>query len=82
MSEDLTPGEVGRAVAALTESMTRLTDTVSDLAARDKADLLRFKYLDARLAALEALKAWAVRIVLALVLTAVVGGVLVERTGL
>ena len=71
--DDLTPSEVARALNALTRSTESLTATVSKLASRDAADLQRFAHHEQRIAALEDWQRWAVRVVLGLVITAVVG---------
>ena len=75
---DYTPGEVARALASLTRSTEALTTTVSTLASRDAADLERFKHHDARISALESWQTWAMRIVLAAVIMAVIGLVVYE----
>lgn len=75
---DYTPGEIARALAALTESTKALTDTVTKMSARDAADLERFKHHEARISTLESWQTWAMRIVLAAVIMAVIGLVIYE----
>lgn len=70
--EDMTLGEVGRRLATLTDTTSGLAEQVGELVSRDRADLLRFEHLGARVAALETIVSrltWTV-------VTAVVGAVL------
>lgn len=76
MGEDYTPGEMARALRALTRSTEQLAATVNELASRDRADLLRFEHLAQRIEVLESWQTWAMRIVLGVVITAAIGLVL------
>lgn len=73
--DDITIGELGRRVDVLTVSISTLTETITKVATRDAADLVRFEALDNRIRRLETGTAWLIGLVVAAVLAAVLKGV-------
>lgn len=76
--QDITLGEVGRRLDALTVALGGVQGTLGGLVARDAGDHVKLATIADRVSTLEAWQTWAVRIVLGLVITAVVGWAIVS----
>lgn len=71
--DDVTLGEVARRLDRLADAVDGMSQQVSELGSRDRADLLRFQQLDARLAAIESTQTWITRLVWAAIIAAILG---------
>ncbi|KZM76634.1 hypothetical protein [Cellulosimicrobium sp. I38E] len=75
---EVTHGEVVRALGALETKVDVLTAAVNSASTKSAADYVRIGHLEARIVALEDWQKWAQRLVLAAVIAAVVGLVIVD----
>lgn len=76
-TQEVTLGEVSRGLADVETQLEKLTDAVNTSTTKSAADFVRLGHIEARVGALEDWQKWAMRVVLGLVLTAVVGLVIV-----
>jgi len=76
--QDITLGEVGRRLDVMTATLGGVQETLGGLVALDAGDRERLKALERRVDGLEGWKTWAVRVVLGLVISAVIGWRLVS----
>lgn len=75
---EVTHGEVVRALGALETKVDVLTTAVNASNQKSAADYVRIGHLEARIVALEDWQKWAQRLILAAVIAAVIGVVIVD----
>lgn len=74
----VTLGEVSRSLEGVEKQLETLTVAVNTSSTKSAADYVRIGHLEARIVALEDWQKWAMRVVLGLILTAVVGVVILD----
>lgn len=75
--QDITLGEVGRRLDLMTATLGGVQEKLGGLVAHDAGDRAKLEALTERVSNLEGWKTWAVRVVLGLVITGVIGLALV-----